>query len=328
MYAIPVLTYSFGIIKWYKTEINYLESKVRTLLTQYRFHHPKSAKERITIPRKEGGRGLIDLNHLHQKQIYILRTFFINKKASSLLHKIICEIDNNYTPLNLTDTELISIDTLKYNQEKQNTWQQKELHGRHVHDLNQSHIDRDASNKWLDTAGLFPETEGFIMAIQDQVINTKNYRKYIIKDRNLPNDLCRKCHAKPETIQHITGACVTLTQNDYTHRHNQLAHTIHQKLATKHKLINSPQLCHTPYYKYSPSPVLENSTHKMYFDRTIHTDHTIYNNRPDITLIDKINKHTYLIDIAVPNSNNIQITITEKLGNTQNCRMKLKEFGR
>lgn len=117
------------------------------------------------------------------------------------------------------------------------------------------------------------------------------------------NDLCRKCHSKPETIQHITGACSTLTQNDYTQRHNQLVNIIHQKLADKHKLTQEP---YAPYYKYSPKSVLENQRYKMYYDRTIITDHTIYNNRPDITLIDKQSKHTYIIDIAVPNTNNIQ----------------------
>lgn len=51
----------------------------------------------------------------------------------------------------------------------------------------------------------------------------------------------------------------------------------------------------------------------MYYDRTIITDHTIYNNRPDITLVDKTKKHTFIIDIAVPNTNNIQKTISEKI---------------
>lgn len=176
--------------------------------------------------------------------------------------------------------------------------------------MNQPFIDKEASNKWLDSAGLFPETEGFIIAIQDQVINTRNYRKYIIKDKTIQSDLCRKCHTKPETIQHIIGACITLTQNDYTHRHNQLANILHQKLAYKYSLIQDPP---TPYYNYKPQHVLDSSTHKLYFDRTIITDHTIYNNRPDITLVDKQNRHTYIIDIAVPNTNNIQTTVTEKI---------------
>lgn len=51
----------------------------------------------------------------------------------------------------------------------------------------------------------------------------------------------------------------------------------------------------------------------MYFDPAILTDRTIHFNRPNITLIDKANKTTLLIDITVSNTHNIQKTITEKL---------------
>jgi hypothetical protein len=37
--------------------------------------------------------------------------------------------------------------------------------------LNQQGIDCCASNKWLNDGQLYPETEGFMMAIQDQVKN-------------------------------------------------------------------------------------------------------------------------------------------------------------
>lgn len=113
-----------------------------------------------------------------------------------------------------------------------------------------------------------------------------------------------------ENVKHITSACSSLAQTDYTHRHNQISHIVHQKLAIKHKLISGKVV---PYYQYAPKPVLESQSHKIYFDRAILTDKTIHNNRPDITMIDKINKHAYLIDIAVPNTHNIQKTITEKI---------------
>ncbi|XP_063899231.1 uncharacterized protein LOC135119187 [Helicoverpa armigera] len=310
-YAIPILTYSFGIIKWSKTDIQQIERTTRTTLTKHNNLHPKSAIERLTIKRQNGGRGLIDINHLWQKQINRLKTFFHTKSHTSNIHKAVAVNDHNYTPLNLheqPDTQ--HNDTIDPQTQKIEDWKKKVLHGRHPHDLEQPHIDTIASNKFLKIGNLFPETEGFIIAIQDQIINTKNYRKYIIKDPTATNDKCRKCHTQPETIQHITGACTTLTQTDYTHRHNQVANIIHQKLALKHKLI---QDTNTPYYNYTPQTVLENTTHKLYYDRAILTDRTIHYNRPDITLQDKINKITYLIDIAVPNTHNLQKTIGEKI---------------
>jgi hypothetical protein len=46
------------------------------------------------------------------------------------------------------------------------------------------------SNKWLTNADLFTETEGFLTAIQDQVILTRNYKKYILKQPNI-DEMCR-----------------------------------------------------------------------------------------------------------------------------------------
>ena len=308
-YAVPVLTYSFGVIKWSLTDIKKLQIKTRTTLTRNNYLHPKSAIERMTVKRDKGGRGLIDIKVLWENQINRLRDFFY-KKHDSRIHNATIQADNNFTPLNLQGPNLLFKTAQEADRERLDAWRKKQLHGRHIHDLEQSHIDTDNSNKWLKIGYLFPETEGFLIAIQDQVICTKNYRKYILKDPNTQDDRCRKCQKSPETIQHIINACPLLTQNDYTHRHNQVAYYIHQKLAIIHKLIQTDV---KPYYQYLPKPVLESSTWRMYFDRAILTDKTIHCNRPDITLLDKTNKTAYLIDIAVPNTHNIQKTISEKI---------------
>lgn len=212
-----------------------------------------------------------------------------------------------YTPLNLADHTTQSNEKLTSKSDKVAAWALKSLHGRHLQQLNQPNVDKKASNAWLRRGELFPETEGFMLAIQDQVIETRNYQKYIIK--KLPSDSCRKCNSAPETIQHITGACKAITQTDYKFRHDQVAKIIHQKLAQKHKLIN----VELPYYKYTPETVIENDTHKLYYDRTILTDKTIHFNRPDISLIDKKNQTAMIIDIAIPNTHNLRNTISEKL---------------
>ena len=42
-----------------------------------------------------------------------------------------------------------------------------------------------ASNKWLTNADLFAETEDFLTAIRDQVIVTRNYKKYTLAVRKV-----------------------------------------------------------------------------------------------------------------------------------------------
>ena len=106
---------------------------------------------------------------------------------------------------------------------------------------------------------LFAETESFLTAIQDQVILTRNYKKYILKQAHT-DELCRRCGKESETIQHITAACEQLAPTEYVKRHDGLAKIIHQKLAEAAELIEDK----SPYYKHKPANVLENENFKLY----------------------------------------------------------------
>jgi len=61
----------------------------------------------------------------------------------------------------------------------------------------------------LTDADLFAETEGFLTAIQDEVILRRNYKKYILKQPDT-DELCRRCGKESEKIQHFTAACEQL----------------------------------------------------------------------------------------------------------------------
>ncbi|KAI5747836.1 hypothetical protein M8J77_018995 [Diaphorina citri] len=78
-WAIPLLTYTFGILKWSNTDLETMNIKIRTIFTSFRIHHCHSALERIYLPISEGGRGLLNLTALHDKQIINLRSFFQTK---------------------------------------------------------------------------------------------------------------------------------------------------------------------------------------------------------------------------------------------------------
>jgi hypothetical protein len=174
-YAIPVLTFSFGIVKWTPTDLENLQIRTRALLTRYRMHHPRAAKERLTLPQHTGGRRMADITRLHDKQVKLLQTYFLNKQTSSPLHAAVVKADNKYTPLDSLCANENELATDKeYNNKVRRQWSRKALHGRHPHDLSQEHVDIEASNKWLTNVDLFAKTEGFLTAIQDQVILTRN----------------------------------------------------------------------------------------------------------------------------------------------------------
>jgi len=135
-------------------------------------------------------------------------------------------------------------------------------------------VDIEASNKWPTNADLFAEIEGFLTAIQDQVILTRNYKKYILKQPDT-DERCRRCGKESKTIQHITAACEQLAPTEYVKKHDGLARLIHQKLAEAAELIDDK----SPYYKYTPANILENENFKLYWNRSILTDKTIPFNR-------------------------------------------------
>jgi hypothetical protein len=234
-WAIPLLTYSFGVLNWARTDLESIQRGIRKTMTQFRNHHPVSSVARMTISRKEGGRGLIDIPSLAQRQVSNMRKYFLRRAETTEIHKAVVNMDNKYTPLNLIDPN-INIEP-ETQQARIATWSQKELHGRYRAELNQPYVDKQRSTQWLDTAGLHGETEGFMCAIQDRVIPTRNHQKYIQKLK-IPTDKCRKCHIASETIEHVLNGCKVLANTEYMTRHNQAAKIVHQDLALRFGLLD------------------------------------------------------------------------------------------
>lgn len=306
-FAIPVITFTMGIVKWSDTDIANLERIVRVMMTRFRCHHPKSAVERVDIPRKMGGRGIISISNLHAKTITNMRTYFLQKAGTSPLHQMVVLADENYTPLNLGYTNL-AVHQVSL-QDKIQLWKQKALHGRYPAEVADSAVDSLWSHKWLSIGYLFPETEGFMVAIQDQVVATRNYLKYIVKDPNVTNDSCRVCSLQQETIQHLVGGCHVLAPTEYKARHDAVGAIVHKALVKKYNLVAET----SPWYIYKPLNVLESDDVKLYWDRSILTDRTVQHDRPDLTLWHKRERKVWLIDFAVVVVNNLQSTYQTKM---------------
>ena len=58
-WAVSLLRYSGGIVKWTKDQLRRMDRKKRKLMTIHGALHPKSDVDRIYVPRGKGGRGLI-----------------------------------------------------------------------------------------------------------------------------------------------------------------------------------------------------------------------------------------------------------------------------
>lgn len=104
-WAVPILTYSFGVIQWTKTDVQALDRITRKILTNNRSLHPNSSIERLYLQRGQGDRGLVNIEATHNIQVHSLQTYFNNKEAYSQLHVAIKQADKKYTPLS-THTQL------------------------------------------------------------------------------------------------------------------------------------------------------------------------------------------------------------------------------
>lgn len=320
-YALSVATYTFGVVKWTQTELEDLNRTTRVMCSRYGFHHPRSSIERFHLPRSKGGRGIHDLEIQHMAQINNMRTYFQKKSEQSAIHQAIINKDKNLTPLNLADNQYVPTPP-QTDHQKIEVWKTKPLHGKYPNTLFQDQIDTEASLAWLRSGNIFAETEGFVFAIQDRVIATRNYLKAIVRDVTITDDKCRMCHSFAESIEHIINGCPALAATEYTERHNNVAKIIYQHLIKK--IDNTHE--HQPYYKYEPSSVYSTDTHKIYWNRTIITDRTINHNRPDITFIDNETKTTIMIEITVPLRENIERKRREKIEKYQPLANEIRDM--
>ena len=76
-YAMPIMRYGFGVIKWTSAELRNMDRKVQKALTKGRFHHPKSNTHRLHLVQKEGGRGLIGVEDCHRQECTKLAEYLI-----------------------------------------------------------------------------------------------------------------------------------------------------------------------------------------------------------------------------------------------------------
>ena len=162
-------------------------------------------------------------------------------------------------------------------------------------------------------------TEATICAIQEQAVTTKYIEKHIHKTVN--DDKCRICNTYPETIHHIIAGCPSLSQNVYTYRHDNVAKYLYIKIGEHAGLMKGNE----KWYEIKPECVTENENFKVLWNFQIITDHQINHNKPDIVLVNKVQKTAQIIDIAVPMDINVVAKRFEKLKNYANLAIEIKD---
>ena len=60
-WAVALLRYSAAFLKWTREELRAIDRQTRKMMTMYRTLHPRDSVDRLYLPGKEGGRGLISI---------------------------------------------------------------------------------------------------------------------------------------------------------------------------------------------------------------------------------------------------------------------------
>ena len=79
-YAIPALSYGFPVLDWTITELEIIDRETRKMLQQYHAMHSQSDVTRLYLPRKNGGRELINITTHYKNAIINFSSYLLNSE--------------------------------------------------------------------------------------------------------------------------------------------------------------------------------------------------------------------------------------------------------
>ena len=126
------------------------------------------------------------------------------------------------------------------------------------------------------------------------------------------------CGQTGETISHIVSECSKLAQRKYKRMHGNVARMVHWKLCEKFNLEKSEK-----WYLHNPQTVSENVNHKLIWDMNIQCENVMVERRPDIVIVNKMEKTAIIIYVAIPVDKKIIDKEKEKIEKYQNLKREI-----
>jgi hypothetical protein len=249
--AVPILRYSFGIINWRLEEIKQIDRKTRKMLTMYKMHHPKADIDRLYVKRKEGGRGLVQVEGAYRTEIINIAEYLNTKYKGDQFVNIVKNHESTQPNMNsivklaakftedlnqLNEKNDAKKDEIQHTKAKlgeilKKKWKNRAVHGQYIRNIDRQLISEGNTFLWLTKGDLKAETESEIVASQDQALQTKYYATKILNTET--DSKCRLCHQFDETIDHIISACPILEQEQYIKGHDTVGAQLHFNICKK-----------------------------------------------------------------------------------------------
>ena len=309
-WAVPVVRYSGGIVDWTKEDLENIDRKTRKLMTINKALHPRACVARLYIPREQGGKGMQSVEDC------------INTERRTLGQYLKHSQDEWLTTA--WNEKVISVDEdperfrERIANKRKEEWENKQMQGQYLRQTKD--IAQNGSWQWLMRGELKKETEGMLMAAQDQALRTRYIQNKIDGQADI-SPMCRKCNQKMETINHIISECPALAQNEYKRRHDTVAKTLHWKICKEYNLPSSDK-----WYEHTPEKVVENDRAKILWDYDVRTDHRIQARKPDLILVNKENQKVTLIDVAIPWDTRVVEKSREKVEKYQDLKIEIRRL--
>ena len=234
-WAVSLLRYSAAFVSWRKSELEAIDRKTRKLFTIYGALPLKSDVDRLYIPRKKGGRGLISIKDCVELAIRGLEEYVHECEERLIQAARGDKIDG------LEAASVLKRSKIK---KRLKDWE-KVLHGQYLRQTKE--VRSDQCWAWLQNGDLKSETE----RIRINLVKARI-------DKSQGDSLCRMCRKVHKSIHHIVSGCSKLAQKEYKRRHDNLGKIVHWKLARKCNFEAGDK-----WYEHEPESVLENEDYKI-----------------------------------------------------------------
>jgi hypothetical protein len=176
----------------------------------------------LYVPRKQGGRDLMQLEAAHAVEITKL-VEYVDRKEDPLIQVVRTHQHNTDSAVLQTarylkteaqrETRKIKDSIVEKTKER---WHGKRMHEQLPCSLDEKLVDIEKSYRWLKYGDIKGEKESTIVAAQDETISTNYFKNNILNKET--ESKCRLCKQHEETIDHLTLGCPILAKNEYLTR--------------------------------------------------------------------------------------------------------------
>ena len=308
-WAIAVFRYYMTVIWWPRSELKRIDGAARKVMTQENGHHRGAATERLYLRRDNGGRGVMNVTLIWEReQVSMIRYLqqSVDPWLQAVLSHLISESEFCSTntvaacrhilkryeiPMPRTTLELNTLgDKLGKAQTKELEMAlgEKTIHGTHRRTLELEGISKGDSHLWLCDGRVKAATEALVIAAQDGTMATNRYVKQVWSMDMSAH--CRKCGKVEETIGNILSACDEYKWGSYKARHDTVMAALIRAVARKWGCLAELK---------GAAPAVYDTPHGIiWVDIVIPTDKVIDARRPDIVIFNKTTTEAWIIDIA------------------------------